>query len=82
MKDLNTIKHLLKVQPITFVNGLPENNNDLEKCKLLPNGKFSVSKNQTVFGELDKSSVNDNSSDIQCNNSSKESSVSLSQLLS
>ncbi|KAM7541412.1 hypothetical protein Aperf_G00000028490 [Anoplocephala perfoliata] len=39
-KELDHIKHLIKIQPVTFPDGLPECAEDLINFRLLPNGKF------------------------------------------
>ncbi|VDL19184.1 unnamed protein product [Hymenolepis diminuta] len=38
--DLDHIKHLIKIQPVTFPDGLPESEEDMINFRLLPNGKF------------------------------------------
>nr|CDS34120.1 39S ribosomal protein L30 mitochondrial [Hymenolepis microstoma] len=39
-KNLDHIKHLIKIQPVTFPDGLPESEADMLNFRLLPNGKF------------------------------------------
>uniref|UniRef100_A0A0X3PZY1 39S ribosomal protein L30 n=1 Tax=Schistocephalus solidus TaxID=70667 RepID=A0A0X3PZY1_SCHSO len=40
VKELDNIKHLVRVQPVEFPDGLPTTQEDLLNFRLLPNGKF------------------------------------------
>ncbi|THD18673.1 39S ribosomal protein L30 mitochondrial [Fasciola hepatica] len=50
--ELNTVKHLLRIQPVTFPQGLPTDTDDLTKCRLMPDGRFLRTRGQTVRGEV------------------------------
>ncbi len=39
-KDLNHIKHLIRIQPVSFPDGLPSSEEDYVNFRLLPNGNF------------------------------------------
>lgn len=39
-KELDHIKHLVRVQPVIFPDGLPLNDEDMVNFRLLPNGNF------------------------------------------
>ena len=41
---LRSVKHLVKIVPITFPNGLPEDESDYEHCLLQDNGEFIIRK--------------------------------------
>lgn len=41
---LKSVKHLVNIVPITFPNGLPENESDYEHCLLRDNGEFVIRK--------------------------------------
>merc|ERR1712183_708088 len=41
---LTRVKHLIKIVPITFPNGLPEDESDYEHCLLQDNGEFVIRK--------------------------------------
>ena len=42
--DLYRIKHLIRVQPVRFPQGLPETEDDIRNCLLRPNGHFIIRK--------------------------------------
>ncbi|KAL3315185.1 39S ribosomal protein L30, mitochondrial [Cichlidogyrus casuarinus] len=47
-KELAVIKHLIRVQPIEFPQGLPDSETDLRNCVLRPNGNFYLRKAQKL----------------------------------
>ncbi|XP_022321082.1 uncharacterized protein LOC111123203 [Crassostrea virginica] len=50
--QLKVVKHLLRITPITFPYGVPENEEDLEHCQLNENGEFIVVRNVTPGEEV------------------------------
>lgn len=40
MKEIDNIKHLIRIQPVSFPDGLPLFEDDLVNFRLLPNGDF------------------------------------------
>lgn len=70
--ELNTVKHLIKVQPVTFPQGLPASTDDLTKCRLMPDGRFLRTSGQAVRGEIvahPGSGVSDTPSESNISNS-------------
>lgn len=53
-KLLTEVSHLVKVIPITFPNGLPENESDFEHCYLRDNGEFVIHKRIVPVEEVDE----------------------------
>ncbi|CAH8547614.1 unnamed protein product [Dicrocoelium dendriticum] len=51
-QDLYVIKHLVRIQPVKFPQGLPTADDDLTKCRLLPDGRFFRYPKDSVSGEF------------------------------
>lgn len=51
--QLMTVKHLLRITPITFPYGIPKSEEDLEHSCLNDNGEFVIVKNVTPRNELE-----------------------------
>ncbi|KAH8861880.1 39S ribosomal protein L30 mitochondrial [Schistosoma japonicum] len=55
-RDLYEIKHLVRIQPVIFKNGLPSES-DLLTCRLLPDGRFFRHRGLSVDSKSCESSV-------------------------
>ncbi|OON17673.1 hypothetical protein X801_06488 [Opisthorchis viverrini] len=56
--DLYQVKHLVRIQPVQFPQGLPTALDDLTQCRLRPDGRFLRYRENTVEGHV----VTDNGS--------------------
>ncbi|VDP95394.1 unnamed protein product [Echinostoma caproni] len=60
--ELNTIKHLIRIQPVIFPQGLPSDADDLTQCRLMPDGRFLRTRGQNVRAKVVPDSQNSVSS--------------------